>query len=201
MFSHRPCAKVSVVASFDASKLIAGGVRWFRRTFRSRFKCFCLVHFCTLHGFNMPSTVMLRLSLWTLLGCISDTGWWARGAPDLMICGDSITGAHWWTLTSSIESSWKFPQAGMSGAMIFASWSWNEEGSDWYDDSFRFWKEPSNTSMQDFTNSISKASANVTENIGFRMIQRSLASLQQDPFLQSLRVVSGCKTKSSDGAD
>lgn len=29
------------------------------------------------------------------------------------------------------------------------------------------------------------------------MCQRSLASLQQDPFLQSLRVVSGCKTKSN----
>lgn len=80
----------------------------------------CLVHgLVVLHlHFNMPSTVsMVRLSLWTLLGCISDTGWWARGASDFMMilctCENymMLTGAHnsWTLLAWSIKSSWEFP--------------------------------------------------------------------------------------------
>ena len=166
----------------------------------------CLVHgLVVLHlHFNMPSTVsMARLSLWTLLGCISDTGWWARGASDFMmiICTcEKFHDAYWspqfmnsfgminrkfmriptcsWLIWLSFHLLWSSTlQAGMSGAVIFASWSW--EGSNW--DGFFFgeastirisiWsinihflfplsKEPSNT-MQNFTNNF-KASANVT---------------------------------------
>lgn len=93
----------------------------------------CLVHgLVVLHlHFNMPSTVsMARLSLWTLLGCISDTGWWARGASDFMmilcICENSmmLTGAHnSWTLPASwsIKSSWEFPHVHGSHLIIWST--------------------------------------------------------------------------------
>lgn len=166
----------------------------------------CLVHgLVVLHlHFNMPSTVsMVRLSLWTLLGCISDTGWWARGASDFMMilctCENymMLTGAHnsWTLLAWSIKSSWEFPHVHGSYGSHFIycdrahcrlGWAepWflplgvekDQTEMDFFGEAstirisiwsinihflFPLSKEPSNT-MQNFTNRISKTSANLT---------------------------------------